>query len=232
MLLGIARTGGTTRRAGVVAEHGEELGDAAPRGNPVGLIRPLALGLGAGIGYGLCLRLWMRLVSTDPAFTWTGTAYIVGAFAVLGAMAGLATGLRRRRSRRPLLAVRTTGIVLSLGCFVAAGAAMFPTVVPAGLGLARTDWPRRLRAALVVVGAVAAVAVVVSMTELSWIRRAVALVLYLLLSSVEVAMVARLYAPSLPRGSLGPRIGVALALAVLVLVGAGVLLVTGLLGAG
>ncbi|MBI4939447.1 MAG: hypothetical protein HY830_01720 [Actinobacteria bacterium] len=98
----------------------------------------IVIGLTVGVVYGVSLRAWMRLVSTDPGFTWIGTGYIVGAFAVLGAMAGLTTGLRRRGRRRAVLAARTAGIVLSLGCFVAAGAAMFPTVVPAGLALART----------------------------------------------------------------------------------------------
>src|SRR3954454_7152387 len=80
-------------------------------------------GTGAAVGaaYGVALRAWMRLVSTDPDFTWSGTGYIVGAFTVLGAMVGLATAGRRREWRWRLVASRGVGIVLSLGCFAGAG---------------------------------------------------------------------------------------------------------------
>jgi hypothetical protein len=145
----------------------------------------------------------MRLVSTDPEFSWGGTGYIVGAFAVLGAMAGLVTAGRRRGWGRLLLGTRAVGIVLSLGCFVAAGTLMLPTIVPAALGWARSDWPRPVRAGLLLFGTVAALAVVITLPGLTLPRRLLAVVTYLLLCPVEVAMTARLYAPSLPPGSLG-----------------------------
>ncbi len=186
------------------------IGALWPRRGPAG---SLAVGLVVGVVYGATLRAWMRLASADPSFTWSGTGYIVGAFAVLGAMAGLTVGLRRRGGRRAVLAARAAGTLLSLGCFVAAGAAMFPTVVPAGLALARSDWPRRLRAALALIGVAAAVAVVLSMTELSWPRRIVTLATYLPLCVVEVALVAQLYSPSLPRRAPGSRTELAVTVA-------------------
>jgi hypothetical protein len=145
----------------------------------------------------------MRLISTDPQFTWSGTGYIVGVFTVLGTTAGLATAARHRHRPRSLLVVRGIGIVLSLGCFVAAGAAMLPTIVPAALGRARTDWNRLVRIALVATGAATAVilSLFVTMTELPPGRFVLGLTLYLALCGVEVEMTARLYAPSLPAGT-------------------------------
>jgi hypothetical protein len=180
---------------------------AADGGRPgighVSIVRPTVLGLVAGAGYAACLRVWMRLVSTEPEFSWGGTGYIVGVFAVLGAMAGLVSAGRRRGWGRMLVSTRAVGVVLSLGCFVAAGTLMVPTIVPAALGWSRSDWPRPLRAGLLLFGTAAAVAVVTTLPGLSLPRRLLALVIYLLLCPVEVVLTARLYAPSLPRGSLG-----------------------------
>jgi hypothetical protein len=214
----------TATLAGIFTGQGTTAGPVAAQRSA---LRSVLLGTAAGAGYGIALRAWMRLVATDPEFSWSGTGYIVGVFAVLGTMAGAASAVRRRGGRRAVLAVRTTGVVLSLGCFVAAGAAMFPTVVPAGLGAARTDWPRRLRAALVLAGVTVAVAVVVSMTELSWARRLVALATYLPLCAVEVAMLTRLYAPSLPRDTLGWSPRAAIVVGVVILVALGALAFTG-----
>jgi hypothetical protein len=178
--------------------------DASRSGSGRGrLARSTALGLAVGAGYAVCLRAWMRLVSTDPEFSWGGTGYIVGVFAMLGGMAGLVAEGRRRGWGRLLLGTRAVGIVLSLGCFVAAGTLMLPTIVPATLGWARSDWPRPVRAGLLVFGTVAAVAVVITLPGLTLPRRLLAVVTYLLLCPVEVATTARLYAPSLPPGSLG-----------------------------
>jgi hypothetical protein len=189
--------------------------------------RTVLLGLAVGVCYGVVLRAWMRLVSTAPEFSWAGTGFIVGIFAVLGTMAGLVTVVRARRGPRTVLAVRLAGIVLSLGCFMAAGAAMFPTIVPAGLGVARTDWPRWLRGLLIGLGAVAAVAVVLTLPGLDPGRRALALLAYLALCPVEVALAARLYAPTLPRGSMPRRALLAGGAAISVGVVAVVLLTTG-----
>jgi hypothetical protein len=175
--------------------------------------------LAVGALYGVVLRTWMRFVSTEKEFSWSGTGYIIGIFAVLGLMAGLVGLARRRGWVRPLLAVRALGSVLSLGCFMAAGAQMFPTIVPAALGLGRTDWPKWLRVALIVVGAGAAGFVVLTLPELGLAHRLVALALYLALAAVEVMLLARIVAPSLPRGSIAGRpVGVRAALVALPLV--------------
>jgi hypothetical protein len=164
-------------------------------------VRILAM-MAVGTLYGVLLRGWMRFVSTDPEFSWSGTAVIVGAFAVLGLMVGLVEVARRKQWRRRLLAIRVVGSVLALGCFQGAGVVMFPTIVPAALALARTDWWRPLRVALIGVAIVVAVLVVVDMDDLTVSRRVVALGLYLGLCAVEAALLSRILAPSLPRGAI------------------------------
>ncbi|HET7719309.1 MAG TPA: hypothetical protein VFK43_05025 [Acidimicrobiales bacterium] len=175
-------------------------------------------GLLAGVGYGALLRLWMRFVTTEPEFSWSGTLFIVGAFAILGTSAGIVTAGRRRGWRGLLVATRTVGIALSLGCFGGAGIVMLPTIVPAGLAIGRHDWSRGVRVVLVGLAVLTAAAVVLTMTDLSLARRAVALVAYLALCSVEACLVAALYAPSARRGAVG-RLGRP------VLIGSGALLV-------
>jgi hypothetical protein len=186
-------------------------------------------GFAVGTTYGIALRAWMRLISTDPEFSWGGTGYIVAVFVLLGTSAGLATALRARGHGRALLLVRAVGIILSLGCFVGAGAAMLPTVVPAALGRGRTDWPRWLRIGLVAVGSVSAVLISVfgPLAELAPGRMALGLVLYLALCVVEIELTARLYAPSLPGGTLRKPLRVALVVAVPTLLVGVVLLMRG-----
>jgi hypothetical protein len=156
----------------------------------------------AGALYGVLLRGWMRFVSTDPEFSWAGTGVIVGAFAVLGFMVGLVGVARRRQWRRRLLAIRVVGSVLALACFQGAGVAMFPTIVPAALAVARTDWWRPVRMALLGMAVVVAVLVVVDMDDLTVQRRVVALGLYLGLCAVEASLLSKILRPSLPRGSI------------------------------
>ncbi|HSP27497.1 MAG TPA: hypothetical protein VLN74_03025, partial [Ilumatobacteraceae bacterium] len=38
----------------------------------------------AGAALGVVARWWMRLISDDPEFTWSGTIFIVLAFTVMG----------------------------------------------------------------------------------------------------------------------------------------------------
>ena len=150
--LGMSRASTDPRERGSGSPTFDGRNLSAAAGGLASLPRCTSIGLAAGLAYGVCLRAWMRLVSTDPEFSWGGSGYIAGAFAVLGAMAGLVTAGRHRGWRRRLLASRIVGIVLSLGCFVAAGTLMFPTIVPGALGWARSDWPRPVRVGLVLLG--------------------------------------------------------------------------------
>ena len=192
------------------------------------VLRPIALGLGVGLGYGVAIRAWMRLVSTDHEFSWSGTGYIVSVFIVLGLSAGTVTAIRYRARPWGVVAVRAVGIALGLGCFVAAGAGMFPTVIAGALAYSRTDWPRWLRIVLAAFAVLSAVALIVTLADLSWARRTIALLCYLPLCAVEVALFSRLLKPTLPRGTFprGVRVG-AVILAVLV-VAIGAVAITGI----
>ena len=107
----------------------------------------LALGLIGGFTLGVIARAWMRLISEDPEFTWSGTLFIVLGFTVFGlAQAAVMVARRRMPSRAKLTVVRTIGGIATLPLFAAAGALMFPTVVGAGLGTSRTHWHRLVRA--------------------------------------------------------------------------------------
>lgn len=107
----------------------------------------LPLGLAGGALLGVVARVWMRVISTDPGFTWSGTLFIVGGFAVFGLSQSIAAVVRATAVHRwPVAVARGVGVVGMLPLFVAAGAVMAPTVIAGGLCRARTDWPVALRA--------------------------------------------------------------------------------------
>lgn len=109
----------------------------------------LPAGLAAGAALGVVARVWMRLIAERPEFTWTGTLFIVGAFALFGLAQGAVWAARARRWRRgPLTALRVLAVVASLPIFSAAGAVMFPVVLLASLAVWRTGWPRAVRIGL------------------------------------------------------------------------------------
>lgn len=102
-------------------------------------------------------RAWMRLVSSEPDFTWAGTIGIAVGFSILFAGAALNLAARRNGwSRRATWAVRILGAVLILPAFGGAGLLVLPTALLGGIAVARPDW-RRARIPL----ALAAVATLV-----------------------------------------------------------------------
>ncbi len=110
-------------------------------------IPTLAIGLFGGFALGVAARAWMRLISEDPEFTWSGTLFIVLGFTLFGLAQAVVAVARSREPRRwQLTVVRIIGGTVTLPLFVAAGAVMFPTVVGAGLGSARVHWHRFIRA--------------------------------------------------------------------------------------
>lgn len=117
-----------------------------------------AAGALAGAAWGAVFRLWMRYISDDPEFTWTGTLYIVLAPTVLGLLVGAVrvayatTWLRR--VLRSVLGVLT----LSLG--VAAGALFLPTLVLGTAAVAPARSPRWVRAALLAAAALVPIGLV------------------------------------------------------------------------
>ena len=123
-----------------------------------------ALGLALGATLGAAMRGFMRLASTDPSFSWSGTLFIIAVFALFGATQGLAAGARRaglrRRSLTPLRVLAGAGLALIM---TGAGMMLAPTIIGGGLAVHRHDWPRWAR----VVGGILAGADLVAVAALT-----------------------------------------------------------------
>jgi hypothetical protein len=105
---------------------------------PVFLVLGLLLGASA--------RAWMRIISTDPEFTVSGTLFIVLGFSFFAAMQSVAALAAERPWRDwPRRGARCLGAVGLLPLFMAAGGIMAPAVVFAGLALWHPSWPRVIR---------------------------------------------------------------------------------------
>lgn len=102
-----------------------------------------------GLLLGVVARGWMRFITTDPEFSWTGTLIIIGSFGLFATMQSLAAlaaerswGIWLRRSTRGL------GLVSLLPLFGGAGALMAPFVVTSGLSIWQSTWNRAIRGVL------------------------------------------------------------------------------------
>ncbi len=99
-----------------------------------------------GIALGATARLWMRWISTQPEFSWSGSIFIVIAFTIFTTSQAIVYVLRRSvKSKRLTTVVRSGGAILSLSIFGGAGALMFPTVFLASIGLWQKRLDRRIR---------------------------------------------------------------------------------------
>jgi hypothetical protein len=158
------------------------------------------LGLIIGLGIGALARVWMRLITTTPPdFTWSGTLFIVGIFAIAGLLCGLVVGARQRGwIGMPMVIVRFLGIFATAIMSLGQGALMAGTLVMGGLAIGRTDWPRIVRK-LLVVGAFIPIAGVhfVAAREWphSWWRLIAAVVVCVLVYGAAASGLAQAYAP-------------------------------------
>jgi xanthosine utilization system XapX-like protein len=97
------------------------------------ILRGAALGLALGTAWGVAARVWMRLVSDQPEFSWAGTLGILGLAALLGGLVGgVTTALRNGRSGWWRLAV-LPGLLL----FMSPGMVLLPGCVLGGIAAAR-----------------------------------------------------------------------------------------------
>jgi hypothetical protein len=97
------------------------------------LPRAAAFGAVTGAAWGVLARIWMRLISGNPEFSWTGTLLIIGLAALLGGGVGLAARARLAgRSRWWTLAV-VPGLLL----FLSPGMLLAPSFLVGSLAYAQ-----------------------------------------------------------------------------------------------
>ena len=125
--------------------------DTTTRPPSIGLVRghPALTGALAGFLWGVSMRAWMRFISTNPEFSWSGTLFILGAATIVGTVLGFAW--HRRQHGGAGYWRLSLGSLLLLG---AGGAVMWPAVVlgAIAIGRKRPYWLRLLAAT----GAIAA----------------------------------------------------------------------------
>jgi len=138
-------------------------------------------GLVGGLAWGTVARFWMRFISTNVEFTWSGTLFIVFGFGIAGlAQSGAYLGRRANLARPALTALRVVAVIALLPLGVAAGASMFPTIILATLALTHHTWPRWLRGILAAVALLPAVATALSFfDDLSLVRAIVGVIWFL-----------------------------------------------------
>lgn len=161
----LGRTGrvAATRDLPLVWPRAERLAPAAEPGvgpEPLGAWTTAGLGFATGLAFAVPARAWMRLISPDPEFSWSGSIAIGIGFAILFTGAGLCLAAHRRGwSRRGLVAAHVAGCVLILPAFGGAGIMVLPTVLCGGLAVARSEWRVPLRLVLAALGVAAGVGV-------------------------------------------------------------------------
>lgn len=106
----------------------------------------LVVGLLLGLGWGVFARLWMRFISTDPEFSWSGTLFIVVGFGIGGlGQAAAYLGRRAQLLRARFTIVRVLGFVSLLPLGAAAGGPLFPVVILGALIWGHREWPSWVR---------------------------------------------------------------------------------------
>jgi hypothetical protein len=145
------------------------------------LSRSLFLGALGGFLWGVGMRAWMRFITFDPEFTWSGTLFIVGATTLAGTMTGLAYHRwRLGRGNR----WRTLGLAfLPLG--MAAGAVMVPSFVLGGLAWGRRPWHPWIRVGLAAIAVGFQIFVFTSGGEIPYGKEPIALPVYALFLGLE-----------------------------------------------
>ncbi|MEV6412148.1 hypothetical protein [Kribbella sp. NPDC051718] len=110
---------------------------------PAKVLRSAAIGFALGLSWGVAARVWMRLIATDPEFTWTGTGMILGSTAIGGLVLGFLHGARRAGWSR---AWRLLGLCWLL-VFAGPGIVFLPVFYLGGLLSFHRGWQKAAGAA-------------------------------------------------------------------------------------
>lgn len=160
--------------------------------------RPVIAGAAAGLAWGIVARLWMRFISDHPEFSWSGTAFIVGAATIFGTAMGVAWLRRARGGRGWWRMLGLTVLLLGMG----AGSAMIPTVFVGAVALGR-PWRRWITAVLLAIALVPQVLLVgPELSSMSVPRLVTAVAIYLVLLGSEAAALSIVFRP---RRTIGAR---------------------------
>jgi hypothetical protein len=111
------------------------------------VVAAIAVGVFVGAGWGIVARAWMRLITEHPEFSWSGTLYIVGAPAVIGAVVALAH-VAVARQWRAAMVLRVPAVMVHVLLGAGAGSLLLPTLVFGSIALARRRFGVVLRIAL------------------------------------------------------------------------------------
>jgi hypothetical protein len=146
---------------------------------------PIISGAIGGLVWGVLMRLWMRFISTDPEFSWSGTGFILAAALLAGLGLGIAYALSRGGHRGWWRLFALPLILLGAG----AGSIMLPGTVIGGLAFGRRNWPKVIRVILATVAIVGTLALIGLTSEdgFGLIKTAVALVIFAILHTIEMA---------------------------------------------
>ena len=108
-----------------------------------------------GVVVGVVARAWMRWISTDPEFSWSGSIFIVMVFMGFMVNHSIVRLLRQRfKGSRSVFLIRTGGVIFSLPIFAGAGGIMFPAVALASVGTWNTALGKRARGVLLLLALV------------------------------------------------------------------------------
>jgi hypothetical protein len=112
------------------------------------VLRAALTGLGLGAAWGVAARVWMRVISTSPEFSWSGTLMIIGFSAILGMGVAVSSVARGAKGwRRGLRLAVLPGMVM----FAGQGMPLLPAFVLGGALLRRRSVAARVVAALALV---------------------------------------------------------------------------------
>jgi hypothetical protein len=142
------------------------------------------------------MRLWMRFISTDPEFTWSGTGFILGAALLAGLGLGTAYALMRRGRRGWWRVFGLPLILLGAG----AGMIMLPGTIIGGLTLGHRRWPRAVRISLMTlaIGGTLALIGLTSEDGFGPIKMAVAMGSFAILHTIEMAAASIVFGSNRP----------------------------------
>ena len=97
-------------------------------------LRYASLGFLLGVTWGVAARVWMRLITTAPEFSWSGTLIIIVGASIAGLALGVIHAARRRGASQWW---RLLGLLVVLFLSQAQGPLLLPAVLLGGWGLRR-----------------------------------------------------------------------------------------------